>query len=105
MASSARQSSNSSGAHSTAMHFSGVPATAPSTSQNGNAGSVQEPSAQDSGFGLVHANRAQPNSATRHIRAFSFSMRRLVDPSQRAVASGRQDAGNSSDMRRASLLR
>ncbi len=48
-----RQPASSAGVQVTETHVSALPATVPSTSQNGNRGSVQEPSTHDSGFGVV----------------------------------------------------
>ncbi len=52
-ATSPRQAAWVAGSQSTAMHVPAYPENAPSTSQNGHAGSVHVPSRQDRGFGSL----------------------------------------------------
>jgi len=62
--------------HVTAMQAIGAPPIAPSTSQNGNAGSLHAPSAHDLGFGVVHAHPSPKKTTSqdrRHMRQFLIS--------------------------------
>jgi hypothetical protein len=72
--SSSRQWTNWPGSQETAIHVFGslFPATEPSRSQNGNDGSLQNPSStHDAGFGLVET-QAHPKQAIRSSLVFSM---------------------------------